>query len=67
MFSNLPSNIAYADDVDFLTEIEKKKQITLNIANKTLKKDNLNIMNQKLKKHLSKEIMINSKKNGDTP
>ena len=35
--------MAYADDVNFLTEIEKKKPITLKIANKTLKKDNLTI------------------------
>ncbi len=41
MNSNIPSEIIYADDCDFITELLKKKNRIHEVSKRTLKEDNL--------------------------
>ena len=50
--SNLPEDLQYADDCDFLTELKKKQDAQLTQTNKTLPKYNLHINKSKTEKVL---------------
>ena len=48
--SNLPEDLQYADDCDFLSELEKKQNTQLTQTNKTLSKYNLLVNESKTEK-----------------